>query len=479
MMKMGPLVKRITYLLLGFTVVAMAVGQDKPTSPAKIAVVPGTVLRSALDKGLRIRRGKAITASLIEPVYIGKTLVIPAGSTLRGDITSTRAVSGGRVQRLLSGDFTPLREADVLFNELILPDGTRLPICTLTGLTRGVQVARFVPKFARPKVTQQIDDAITGPFREPNKLQRLNEAFVTSLPYHPEFLDTGTVFTSTVVTALKVPLPVQPSDSAALSADSRLLHTRLLTPLNSGEAAEGMRVKGIVSQPYYDVEQKLTLPAGTKLEGRVNKVTPAGSLKKNGSLLVTFDSAEMPDGGRAKLHITVSEVQAACDQSLAVDQDGMVRAKTSRFGQGMAIASLLAPTESSADPAENKTAYTRGTQGNNGFGLLGAGAAQATSSVAYALGYYAAAKAIYGAFLAPGTNVALPVETPIVLRSDADTLEDSFYPAKPSASVAWVDHQVEVQKKVFNDINTGLRSAWQTRLSCRLSSRGLPVCSKS
>ena len=33
-----------------------------------------------------------------------------------------------------------------------------------------------------------------APLREPNKLQRLGEAVVTSLPYHPEYIDQGTVF---------------------------------------------------------------------------------------------------------------------------------------------------------------------------------------------------------------------------------------------------------------------------------------------
>ena len=71
-----------------------------------------------------------------------------------------------------------------------------------------------------------------------------------------------------------------------------------------------------------------------------------------------------------------------------------------------------------ADPSLNKTALARGGAGFGGFGLLGAGAAQASAGTATGFGYLGAAKQTYEAFIAKGLNVNLPVNTPILMRVD-------------------------------------------------------------
>jgi hypothetical protein len=50
------------------------------------------------------------------------------------------------------------------------------------------------------------------------------------------------------------------------------------------------------------------------------------------------------------------------------------------------------------------------------MGFVGSGAAQASAGAAIGLGYYGAAKKLYAAFIAKGSNVSLPVNTPIVLQ---------------------------------------------------------------
>ena len=66
----------------------------------------------------------------------------------------------------------------------------------------------------------------------------------------------------------------------------------------------------------------------------------------------------------------------------------------------------------------DKTAWSRAGEGRTGFGFLGAGAAQASAATAIGFGYFGAAVKIYDAFLAKGSNVELPVNTPIFLRID-------------------------------------------------------------
>jgi hypothetical protein len=52
--------------------------------------------------------------------------------------------------------------------------------------------------------------------------------------------------------------------------------------------------------------------------------------------------------------------------------------------------------------------------------LLGAGAAQASVGTAIGFGYFGAAKRLYDAFITKGSNVELPVHTPILVRLDSD-----------------------------------------------------------
>jgi hypothetical protein len=66
-----------------------------------------------------------------------------------------------------------------------------------------------------------------------------------------------------------------------------------------------------------------------------------------------------------------------------------------------------------------KTAWSRSGEGRKGFGLLGAGAAQASVGTAIGFGYFGAAKRLCDAFITKGSNVDLPVNTPIFLRLDS------------------------------------------------------------
>src|SRR2546429_3891993 len=106
--------------------VSLAAAQDTQPPQKTIVVGAGNDLRCRLEKGLRITKpGEPITAKLVEPVYAGTTLAIPEGSTLKGHVSSVSTTPlNKRAGRLLRGDFTPPRTANVTFDHVILPDGT-------------------------------------------------------------------------------------------------------------------------------------------------------------------------------------------------------------------------------------------------------------------------------------------------------------------------------------------------------------------
>src|ERR1700688_4395361 len=174
----------LSYSVLGLTGIPVG-AQGTRTEKETLVVEPGNDFRAALEKGVRLKAvGQPITAKLLEPVYAGEVLAIPAGSTIKGHVSSISKVpKRQRVGRLLDGDLTPPKTAHVTFDQLVFSDGTTVPIHSDSAVGIGrVANSRYLPKAERPGARQKLKSAM-APLKEPNKLQRLGEAVVTSLPY--------------------------------------------------------------------------------------------------------------------------------------------------------------------------------------------------------------------------------------------------------------------------------------------------------
>src|SRR5258705_13388695 len=409
----------LSYSVLGLT--GIPVRAQATRSEGKTLVVePGNDFRAALERGVRLKApGQPITARLVEPVYAGEVLAIPAGSTIKGHVSAiSTAPMRKRAGRLLNGDFTPPKTARVTFDQLVLSDGTMVPIHSDSAVGLGrVANSQYLPKAQRPGIRQKLKGA-AAPLREPHKLQRLGEAVVTSLPYHPEYIDQGTVFDTALLSPVTVLVPVQPDTVSRQASDYPQLH--LLTPVNSSTSTAGTQNQAVVSQPYYQADHQLLYPAGTRITGTVQKASAAGWMKRNGRIVFAFRSVQMPDGTTRDFRSTVGGIQAERSEGLDVGKEGEIKATTSTFARVLAPVSLIGPSRAVADSTLQKTAWSRSGQGRNGFGLLGAGAAQASVGTAIGFGYFGAAKRLCDAFITKGSNVELPVNTPILLRLDPD-----------------------------------------------------------
>jgi hypothetical protein len=299
----------ISYSILGLAGIPVR-AQETESEKDTVVVEPGSDFRASLEKGVRLKAvGQPITAKLIAPVYAGEVLAVPAGSTIKGHVsTISKAPMRKRTRRLVNGDFTPPKTARVTFDQLALSDGTTVPIHSdsAAGLGR-VANSQYLPKSQRPGTRQKLKGAM-APLCEANKLQRLSEAVVTSLPYHPEFIDQGTVFDAALLEPVSVLTPVQPN-AASLHA-SHYLHLHLLTPINSSTSTAGAQIEAVVSQPYFQAEHQLLYPVGTKVTGTVQEASSAGWMKQNGSIVFSFSSVQMPDGTTRDIHSTVGGIQA-------------------------------------------------------------------------------------------------------------------------------------------------------------------------
>lgn len=402
------------------TTSSFVAAQRAQISPGTVVVSSGSDLRCRLDKGLRITKaGEPITAKLIDPVYVGITLVILKDAIIKGHVSSVSTVPWNkRTGRLVRGDLTPPKFATVTFDRVVLYDGTAIEVHTeATVGIAGMKTAQYLPKSERPGIRQRAKGALKT-FSAPNKLQRIGEAALKTLPYHPEYLEEGTVFDATLVEPAEIALSAQPAQEFSSMPGDRYLHLRLQTALNSEMIASGTPIRAVVSQPYYNSDRILLYSAGTKLAGTVSNVSSASWMKKNGGLLFSFDSAQTPDGTASELSATVVAVQVAGGEKFSVGEAGDVKGTTSRLDQLRAPLSFVGPAIAIADPSLKKTAFSRGTLGLNGFGLLGAGTAQTSTETAAGFGYFGAVKQTYEAFIGKGLNVDLPVNTPILMRVD-------------------------------------------------------------
>lgn len=384
----------------------------------QLVVPSGSVLRSQLEDGVRLKLGAPVSAVLTDPLYVGRTLAVPQGALVKGHVASIHALPFRmRTRRLLGGDLTPPKTARIKFDQIVLADGTAMPISTDATIGfRGMRNVVYAPDKPRPGIRQILARA-TRPLREPKKLQRFGQAAVKTLPYHPEFLDRGAVFDATLLTELKTSVPAQ-SAEIQRNSEAGLLHVHLLTPLSSSSNPNDTTVKAMVFRPYYGADGVLRFPEGTMLDGTVSNASPSGRWKKHGSLRFEFHSAAIPGGETTPLNASVAGIQAAHSHSLSVDQEGDIDAKNSRVAQVLALTSLAGPLVAATDSGANKTAFDRAGLGVSGFGLIGAGAAQASSSTATSFGFFGAAMRIYDAFLAHGAEIELPKNTPVLLRID-------------------------------------------------------------
>src|SRR4029077_1086503 len=75
--------------------------------------------------------GQSIHGKIAEPVYAFDKLVVPAGSEVTGSVTRIAGVPAmKRTMAALDANFSTTRDVEINFDQLVLPDGRRVPLHT-------------------------------------------------------------------------------------------------------------------------------------------------------------------------------------------------------------------------------------------------------------------------------------------------------------------------------------------------------------
>lgn len=433
---------------------------DGPAVPATAAgsaaaitleVPAGTPLPVVLDQELRIKKvGQPIRAKIAEPVYAFDKLVVPAGSEVDGSVTRVATVP--KLQRTLAAldaNFSPYRDVQVTFDELVLPDGRRVPLRTqVAPASQGVlQFAtagdatdsgadkkhNAAVKLASNKVSEKKQEisqeweAAKRQIKAPGKMHRLKRIVISNLPVHPQYFDAGTRFNAELLDPLNFGTEDAPPGKMQMVGTSpaagSIIHALLKTPLSSADARKGESVEAVMTEPLITNSQ-LILPEGTLLKGSVLQVQPARRLHRNGQLRIVFHQIVPPKSAEQQVEASLEGVEAKGDQNLSLDSEGGAQAttpKTRYLTTGISLALAAASLMPDADAASSGQSFGemggRAANGASGFRAIGfaMGALVRSRALASAFGVYGAGMSVYSNFLSRGHDVVYPKDTAMAI----------------------------------------------------------------
>jgi hypothetical protein len=418
---------------------ASALAQDAPSLPSEL-VPAGVPLRVELDKSYGMRVGTRIEGHLTEPVYLIDHVAIPANSKVYGTITGKHGVGReARTAAMFNGDLTPLKHADVNFDELETPDGRHFVMNT-ESTERTAKVVRMAApeeKATHKSFISRIASAFrwtkeetASAFSAPHKMDSAKQVLYAEIPVHPQEIWAGTQYDAELqqpleLTGQAAPAPVEAANFDDIKLEGNI-EARLVDPVDSATATAGMPVEAVLTEPLFEQapEQapvgqvattaapkphgKLLLPEGTHLIGSVVQAKAAGMFGHNGSLRLTFRKAELPAGDERVVHGRVIAAETVKSDRLMIDNEGQIKAGSgNRFLAPIALGSLAAVSDNTGATLMHEAMAT------NGMDLLTRviGEVSSSSGLVSGFAYYEAGKVVYDSFIARGHEVVFAKDT--------------------------------------------------------------------
>ncbi len=222
-------------------------------------------LKVVLDQTVRIRRvGQPIHGTIVEPVYAFDQLIIPAGAAITGEISAIDPVlKRRRVVAAMNGEFSPSRQAHIVFTDIVLADGRHIPVKTnvnmgssgvlqflSAGETKDRQSKKSEVKNIVSREIGEAERAVKADWKatktklkEPGRIQKARRFAMAQLPYHPQYIDSGTGFTAELQSPLEFGFrPLTPTVLESIGSSfpgGSVVHAILITPLDSAHSRKG------------------------------------------------------------------------------------------------------------------------------------------------------------------------------------------------------------------------------------------------
>jgi hypothetical protein len=422
-------------------------------APAAIPLeVPaGTPLPVVLDKEIRIKKtGQPIHGKIAEPVFAFDQLVVPPGSEVIGSIARIAGVSAmKRTAAALDANFSPSRDVEITFDQLILPDGRRVPLHTqVSPASQGVlqfasaTESKSQSKDSKENATKKLAASKASETKKeigrewetakeqvaaPGKMHRLKRLAIAQLPYHPQYFDAGTRFNAELLDPLNFGTeeltPEKVHMVGTAPAAGSVIHALLKTPLSSATVEKGAEVDAVMTEPLF-TDSQLILPEGTLLKGSVLQVQPARRLHRNGQLRIVFHEIVPPRSTEQHVEASLEGVEVKDDQHLSLDSEGGAQTttpKTRYLTTGISIAlaasSLVPDADAGAGGLSIGESGKSALNGASGFRVIGFITAALVHSrvLTSVFGVYGAGMSVYDHFLSRGLDVVYPKDTAMAI----------------------------------------------------------------
>jgi len=428
---------RVACVVASALVALPASAQPLPSIP--LVVNAGRPMRIALDRRIRVKRtDQQVNGTLVEAVYAYDRMVLPAGTRAIGHVAALeRLPRRVRVRAMLAGDFAPPRRVELQFDELVLMDGRKIPIRASANEGAENVVLRVADAAKPADAIANARDAIVREGKQqaavitaPAKGERLKVALIRSLPYHPQLLPKGTVYTARLLSPIDfgvvVPAPLAAAD-AKPAADS-VLRAHLVTAVGSAVSTPGAPVAALLAQPIFDADGGLILPEGTKLVGEVTFARPARRFHRSGQMRLLFEGVQAPGRDAEPLLASLHAVESPRGDRLNLDQEGGATSKSSsvRFAApALAALALVGATSGRLDydtdglgPEMQYGGPVSGTVGGFvGLGLFGVtNTALGGRYVTVAITVYGLTRTVYAAVFGKGREISFPDGTSIQVQ---------------------------------------------------------------
>jgi len=411
---------------------------------ASLKIPAGTPLPVQLGKHIPMKKGEPLECHLLYSVYAENRLAIPAGSVLRGRVVKLNPDRGRRIRARLWGDFTPYHIPVVHFNQLVLPDGTVKRIVSKNA-TDGAPVLHLsTPRSEKSHsflsrqiagIKEQAKHTVSL-VTSPGRKDRLVQLLYSQLPYHPQRIETATMWTVT----LAQPLAVKPyaasahakSNPAVAAAYIRTPHPKSSSPgktspsdtsawrlraylkqtISSADEKRGNTFQAVVAEPIFSPDHTLVVPEGSILVGTITQAKPARFFGRAGKLRFDFRELKLPGGGSSQ-HVlgTLAGANVSKSQQLQIDSEGGVKPRPKdRVIVPMALTFLAGRALDSDGSLAGNAAVA-----SNGFGIIGrvVGIVAGSRSLAAGIGFYAAGLSFAERWLVRGQNVVFVKNTRI------------------------------------------------------------------
>jgi hypothetical protein len=448
------------FLTLGCARPALA-QTDEASPTIELVVSAGRALQVSLDKRFTVKRvGQTITGTLVEPVYAYDRVVLPAGAKVLGHVAKLENPPRlARVRNVLSGDLMPHWHVVLQFDAVVLDDGHEVAVQTIVGdgiarLTRSVAatpeasetggVVARTSRRAKAQVTEGVATAkqkareAVSAITQPGRMARLKDAAIERLPYHPQFLNKGTIYQAELISPVDfgATSPAPRAAASARPAAESVVNARLVTPLNSAKTPRGTAIEAVVTKPVFSFDHQLILPEGSTLRGEVTFAKQARRFRRNGQLRFLVESVEVPREDPFVLLAALHSVEATDDAHVAVDEEGgtsVTNPKTRFIAPALAILALGGITyreehrfdgdaddnvEGASVQSGNNTSRALG--GFLGLSVMGVGLSQISHPVGVALAAIGVARTVYSNLLAKGKEVSFLADTSIQVRLAPD-----------------------------------------------------------